>query len=357
MPLVPHSATVVPRRAKRGNLRFRLCTRRNGLPFRKDIRIPKNTNNRGRNYNQNYIPISSAYQGNDPSVFHMYGDRKENRYDPSFINERENFFHKPQINLNYYLTLNANTRLSNVLYFSGGSGGGTGTYGKMKWDYSGFSRVVDFDATWENNAASEEGSKGILRNSINRQSTIGLPLDQNLSDAFTLQLGIDWRTAEIEHAREVRDLLGGSYFYFDGNENDSEADYRKQMGDIVAYWNTNTVDWIGSFARMRYDSDQLSGFAMAGYSIVGYTFEDHFKKPSTAGQKSENTGIGGGQFKKGARYDLSDDLAVFANLGIVNKEPIFDAAINDRDGSVYEDPELEKFRSSNWVAKCTLAVN
>ena len=84
---------------------------------------------------------------------------------------------------------------------------------------------------------------------------------------------------------------------------------------------------------------------MAGYSIVGYTFEDHFKKPSTAGQKSENTGIGGGQFKTGARYALSDDLAVFANLGIVNKVPIFDAAINDRDGSVYEDPELEKFRS------------
>ena len=109
--------------------------------------------------------------------------------------------------------LNANTRLSNVLYFSGGSGGGTGTYGSMKWDYSGFSRVVDFGATWENNAASEEGSKGILRNSINRQSTIGLvsKLDHNLSEALTLQVGIDWRTAEIEHAREVRDLLGGSH--------------------------------------------------------------------------------------------------------------------------------------------------
>ena len=118
------------------------------------------------------------------------------------------------------------------------------------------------------------------------------------------------------------------------------------MGDIVAYWNTNTVDWIGSFARMRYDSDQLSGFAMAGYSIVGYTFEDHFKKPARRAEVRKH-GIGGGQFKTGARYALSDDLAVFANLGIVNKVPIFDAAINDRDGSVYEDPELEKFRSSN----------
>ena len=308
----------------------------------------KNTNNEGRDYNQNYVPISSAYKGNDSKqYFYMYGERKENRFDSSFINERENFFHKPQINLNYYLTLNANTRLSNVLYFSGGSGGGTGTYGSMKWDYSGFSRVVDFGATWENNAASEEGSKGILRNSINRQSTIGLvsKLDHNLSEALTLQVGIDWRTAEIEHAREVRDLLGGSYFYFDGNDNDSEADYRKQIGDIIAYWNTNTVDWLGSFARVRYEADRLSGFAMAGYSIVGYTFEDHFKRPGTTGQKSENTGIGGGQFKTGARYALSDDLSLFANLGIVNKVPIFDAAINDRDGSVYEDPELEKFRS------------
>ena len=94
---------------------------------------------------------------------------------------------------------------------------------------------------------------------------------------------------------------------------------------------------------MRYEADQLSGFAMAGYSIVGYTFEDHFKRPGTTGQKSENTGIGGGQFKTGARYALSDDLSLFANLGIVNKVPIFDAAINDRDGRFTKIPSWKNF--------------
>jgi len=33
-----------------------------------------------------------------------------------------------------------------------------------------------------------------------------------------VQLGIDWRTAGIEHAREVRDLLGGDYFVNSSNK-------------------------------------------------------------------------------------------------------------------------------------------
>jgi len=61
----------------------------------------------------------------------MYGDRTVERHDPDYLNERENYFHKPLVNLNHFLTLSDNMRLSTVLYWSGGSGGGTGTYGKI----------------------------------------------------------------------------------------------------------------------------------------------------------------------------------------------------------------------------------
>ena len=59
----------------------------------------------------------------------MYGARTTDRHNSNFLNERENFFHKPLVNLNHYLTISDKARLSSVLYWSGGSGGGTGTYG------------------------------------------------------------------------------------------------------------------------------------------------------------------------------------------------------------------------------------
>ena len=57
--------------------------------------------------------------------------RTTDRFNKGFINERENFFHKPLVNLNHFLNINDKTKLSSVLYWSGGSGGGTGTYGSV----------------------------------------------------------------------------------------------------------------------------------------------------------------------------------------------------------------------------------
>ena len=46
------------------------------------------------------------------------------RYSSDFLNERENFFHKPLVNLNHFYDINDDIRLSSA-YWSGGSGGGT----------------------------------------------------------------------------------------------------------------------------------------------------------------------------------------------------------------------------------------
>ena len=46
-------------------------------------------------------------------------------------------------------------------YWSGGMGGGTGTYGSLEWDYSNVQRVVNYDATiFENDSLG--ASSGIL---------------------------------------------------------------------------------------------------------------------------------------------------------------------------------------------------
>ena len=61
----------------------------------------------------------------------MYGARTTDRKNSDMLNERENFFHKPLVNLNHFYDINEEMRLSSVLYWSGGSGGGTGTYGSV----------------------------------------------------------------------------------------------------------------------------------------------------------------------------------------------------------------------------------
>ena len=203
----------------------------------------------GRFFNQNWSPISSDYKGQQ--YWYMYGEGGlfggglQDRFNPNFLNERENFFHKPLVNLNHFLNINEKLRLSSVAYWSGGSGGGTGTYGRIPTldadgvlggeDYKFYYGRSPWTRDWNTLVAYNSGdadtvyvdkrvlprthgdgnnqSVGILRNSINRQNTLGLisKLNYEVNDDLEVQVGIDWRTAKIEHAREVRDLMGGDY--------------------------------------------------------------------------------------------------------------------------------------------------
>ena len=60
---------------------------------------------------------------------------------------RENFFHKPQVALNHYFHINDKTNLISSFYWSGGMGGGTGTYGSMNGITPMYQRVINYDAT------------------------------------------------------------------------------------------------------------------------------------------------------------------------------------------------------------------
>ena len=322
----------------------------------------------GRTFNQNWAPVSSSYQGKQ--YWYMYGAKTVDRHSPDFLNERENFFHKPLVNLNHYLTLNSKMRLSSILYWSGGSGGGTGTYGKIptmdadenlgdddyKFYYGRSPWVRDWDALITMNSGSDATvyvdktalsrdpgqSVGILRNSINRQNTIGLISKFNLdmSDALKLQLGVDWRMAGIEHAREVRDLMGGDY-YIDFADDNYSSGKQVKLGDIIAYHNETTVDWIGFFAQGNYTAGPISAYGMAGFSSIAYSYQDHF---TVADEKIVADPISTMQFKGGAMFDLNESMSVFANFGLSEKPPIMDNVIYF-DGTVASDPANEKFQS------------
>ena len=129
----------------------------------------------GRDFNQNYSPVDASYDGQQH--FSMYNTTIGDRKVTDHLNERENFFHKPQINFNWYHTVNDDMTWSNIFYYSGGKGGGTGTYGSVKTDYGDGGGLRNWNDEIAQNQDVSDGSPastGILRNSVNQQSTWGV---------------------------------------------------------------------------------------------------------------------------------------------------------------------------------------
>lgn len=298
----------------------------------------------GLRYNENYNTTTMSNWGEQ-----AIGSSRYNLYKDGFINERMNFYHKPQVNLNWYSQLTSNLLWSTVGYFSGGIGGGTGTYGSMVWDYNGPSRIVNWDGTIQRNEGSATGSTGILRSSRNDQITWGAisKLKAKLSDALTVEGGLDWRTAKINHYREVFDLLGGSYYNCTGS---CASDFwtgtqdQRGLGDKMDYYETNTVNWIGGYLQGEWVSGNASLYGMSGISSIKYSFTDHFRADSNGNPyKLKSSPVSGYQAKVGGLYNLSDQVDVFVNAGYVQKVPILDNVINDVYGILNKDPKNQKF--------------
>jgi len=269
------------------------------------------------------------------------------RHGTDYLNERENIFHKPQVNLNYYADLGRGLSWTTVGYYSGGSGQGTGTLGSLLWDYTYTQRFADWDATIARNESNATGSRGILRNSVNDQATFGAisKLRKSFDAGFTTEVGVDWRTATINHFRTVRDLLGGSYWL--DTKNQFTGDRQTGFGDRIDYNNTNKVDWLGGYLQLEKSDADGSIYAMFGGATNSYHYTDHFKKdPNTSGElKLDATGLTGYQIKGGITRNLTDTWYVFGNAGYVSKIPIFDGAIDDVTGTVNDNPKNETFSS------------
>jgi outer membrane receptor protein involved in Fe transport len=306
-----------------------------------------------RKWGPNVNSVSSSYTGKQYTSSGP-GNGTFDRYDEDFLNERENYFHKPQVNLNWYSSFGNGLSLSTVGYYSGGRGGGTGTYGSLVWDYQYTQRFADWDGTIQRNIDNGAGgSRGILRNSVNNQDTWGVisKLTKEYDNGWTASFGADWRTATIEHYREVRDLLGGSFYNdcFRGCSSDfwSAAEEDRGLGDKINYFNENTVDWLGGYVQANRETADGAFWAMAGLSQISYSFVDFFRDRDDDGNPDEldSGNISGYQLKGGITRNVTDEFTLFGNVGYVSKVPIFDGVIDDNDGVKNPDPKNEKFTS------------
>jgi len=258
------------------------------------------------------------------------------------LNQRVNYYHKPQFALNWYWTISEKAFLSTSFYWSFGRGGGSGglgvspykydppqtSYNQFDWDFmsdynaaninkenalaAGEYSVSDGDTTW--NAE----SVNILRNSVNSHNWLGIlsTLNYNLSKELTLTAGIDGRSYKGIHYREVRDLVGGDYWY--------DKKYgAARVGDKIAYWNDGHVTYGGLFAQLEYTHGNLSAFAAATVSNTWTYNVDYYSYTAKVGEKSEVLSNMGYNAKVGLNYNISEKHNVFVNGGYYSRVPFF----------------------------------
>ncbi len=260
------------------------------------------------------------------------------------LNQRVNYYHKPQFALNHYWTINPTTFLNTSTYFSFGHGGGSGPLGDYApTDDNGH---IDWDSLVDDNLANGE-SLGILRNSVNNHRWIGIlsTLNKSLGDNIDLTLGVDARDYKGEHFREVRNLLGGSHWTETykysvecgknscGREtamtvDDNSTSYWNVLSvtpveNRIAYDNDGLVRYFGLFGQIEYSSGNLSTFVAGSVSKTNNTRVDRYNYISEDNQTSETVSINGYNAKLGANYNLSETSNIFFNAGKYSRAPFF----------------------------------
>ncbi len=312
------------------------------------------------------------------------------RKDGELINERRNYYHKPQITFRHFGKLKEKLYMSNVVYASIGKGGGTKMY-----DYGGAYRTadgqIDFDRIWDANQFTEIAgtiypnidpiydstalkASNVLTSAVNNHWWVGYlgNIKYQINDKWTFTTGIDYRYYEGEHYHEINDLLGGDYFVNSANLND--PDPKQREGDKIAWQPYHRhrdalVQWAGVYALVEYKGTRWSVFLNASFSANGYKGIDYFNRKmlqvgdttlrigyadtilyngqvynaSSAGLEFDHTKwkwIPAYTFKAGANYRLTENMGIYMNAGYLSRAPMFTNVVD------YEATELRFYEET-----------
>lgn len=281
----------------------------------------------------------NKYKYNAAYGFGVNGQRKVSGY---------NSYHKPQISLNHYWTINEKSSLSTALYASFGRGGGysgqgyssdyrykwygTGTNGTVNTELRAVDGTFDFGAVYDINKASRNGSMMAMGNSINNHNWFGLlsTYTSQVGEYFNVYGGVDVRYYKGIHKAELVDLYGGEYF-IDVNSR-KNVTYKKndiawqneklKVGDIIYRDYDGYVAQEGVFGQIEFNRNALAVFFAGSVSNSLYWRYDRFYYDKEHA-KSDKANFWGGTIKGGANYNLDEHHNVFANIGYISRAPFF----------------------------------
>ena len=282
-------------------------------------------------------PITSKYRFNSD-----YGYRNGKIYGG---NRGYNYYNKPQASLNDYWKISDKTFLTTALYASIAKGGGRRTSGSyaapggastaghmLQWDYLNdkpYSNTLltpegtyDYAAVAALNSASLTGSQVIIGESINSHQWYGILSSlQTKVGNIDYTFGIDGRYYIGQHAMQIEDLLGGTYFLDNGDEY-RPADTRLHTGDYYSYHNDGIIRWLGLYAQGEYVKNDFSAFLSVSGSSKSYNRKEYFLE-APEDQYSGWVNFFPWSAKAGLNYNLDKHSNVYVNAGYFTRAPYF----------------------------------
>ncbi|HMC98189.1 MAG TPA: hypothetical protein VKG92_11075, partial [Flavobacteriales bacterium] len=207
------------------------------------------------------------------------------------LNERKNYFHKPQFSLRDLWQVNDRLYISNVAYLSIGNGGGTRLTNSTPPQTA--DGQVDFQHIYnENNGYAglftpspfddnlSHKSSNIIRSLVNNHHWYGLltTATYKFSEVLELSGGLDLRSYRGEHYGEVYDRLGGNYYMNTSGRDENAASDTVRVGDKMSYHNSDLVQWGGAFFQLEHHTPALSWFVSGTVATTGYQRTDYFRK-------------------------------------------------------------------------------
>lgn len=266
-----------------------------------------------------------------------------------------NEYHKPQLSLNHYFTIDSKTTLSTAVYASLANGGGRRAYGPergwLNYDYRNDqydSKAVltaegffDYDEVARRNKANINGAQVVQTMSTNSHDWYGILSTLNHTiQKISLTAGIDGRYYRGYHFEEIDDLLGGDFFMDSSNKN-RPSDRLLRAGDKVSFHNLGEVVYAGVYGQAEYVGDQYSGFVSAAISDQSYRRTDYFQY-TPGNQATDWINFLPWSVKAGVNYNISKKHNVYVNGGYFTRAPYFNIAFLNYTNVVNHDAIMEK---------------
>lgn len=315
----------------------------------------------------------------------FWGEYVDKNGEERIMYQQENKYFKPQITLRDFWQINKKFYLTNVAYLSIGRGGGTGMRNASINPVTG---GLDAQFIYDQNTSGDFGpnidpayhpterfANSNIYQSVNNHFWYGLLSTATYvkNDHVTYSGGIDLRSYEGEHYRQVYDLLDADYAKeLGGNQNTNQRVYRE--GDKYFYHDLGKVRWGGAFGQVEYKKQLWSIFGSASVSASGYQGVDYFRK-KTVTVDGEQYAVGyydtvnvngteytrdseeletyktkwvtrpGFTIKTGANYIFDEFSNIFVNLGYLSNVPKF-ANVIDQNNEVVKNIVNEKVQAA-----------
>jgi len=264
-------------------------------------------------------------------------------YNGEIRNLSENFYHKPQLALNHYWTMNANNFLATSVYYSFGYGGGQWNE-SFSWDtqnvfsFRNPSGQIDWNGIYEYNTSNEDETiistgdtirnyaRNILTNFLADHYWAGImsSWDHQFNEHLSLKSGIHIRTFKSYLKEEVTDLLGAEVWVdnyawaADGVAGRNELKY---VGDITRIDNSAIIQYTQAFSQAKWENKKILVFAAVSAANNWYTREDRYNYVKDI--RSETLSITGFDVKSGINYQFTESFSAWLNGGFFSRAPYY----------------------------------